>query len=91
MLGFVFYVFLVGFIVLFASQNQHVISVYLLLQFNAPLVVVVGVSFFVGFATAIFGVILQAMKRRREQAGPLRPGRGEVGRRGEVAIRPRRH
>ncbi|MBF0560741.1 MAG: LapA family protein [Alphaproteobacteria bacterium] len=67
MLNFVFYVLFVGLVVIFASQNLHVVPVYFLISFQAPLVLVVGVSFFIGFSAAILGVLLQAVKRRKKR------------------------
>ncbi|MEO5374198.1 MAG: LapA family protein [Alphaproteobacteria bacterium] len=67
MAAFVVYVLFVAFVVLFASQNLHLVPVYLLISFQAPLVLVVGISFFVGFAAAILGVVLQAVMRRKKR------------------------
>ncbi|KAF0119018.1 MAG: hypothetical protein FD149_312 [Rhodospirillaceae bacterium] len=76
---FIVYSVLVAAIILFTSQNLHVVSVYFVLAFEAPVVVVVGVAFLAGFVTAIAALLLQAMHRRR----------GEDARRKEVILRHR--
>ena len=78
MLIYIVYVIFVGLVVLFATQNLHVVPFYFLMTFQAPLVLIVGIAFFVGFAAAIFGVLLQAVRQRKKKTSTA------------MAVRPRR-
>ncbi|MBF0093071.1 MAG: LapA family protein [Alphaproteobacteria bacterium] len=73
---YIVYVIFVGLVVLFATENLHVVPFYFLISFEAPLVLIVGIAFFVGFAAAVLGVLLQAVRQRKKKTN--------------VIIRPRR-
>ncbi len=62
------YLFLVVLIVLFAVQNMTPVPVYFFVAgqpIEVPLIIVVGLAFFIGFVTAILGVIRKALKRQK--------------------------
>ncbi len=74
MAGLVFYLFMVVLIVLFASQNLEVVQVHMIAgqPMDVPLIVVIGISFFVGFVSAILGVIRKAMKSNAKRQSIIR-------------------
>ena len=51
-------------IVIFATQNIEPVPIYLIVgaPLTLPLIVIVGLSFFIGYAFALFSVILRATK-----------------------------
>ncbi len=58
-----------GLIVLVASSNAHIVETRLgPLVVTAPHFVVLGVTFFLGFATAVFAMVGQALKRRKRKS-----------------------
>ena len=65
------YFILVVLVFLFATQNMETVPVHLIAgrPFEVPLIVVVGMSFFAGFAAAIFGVVLRALKGGKTKTG----------------------
>ncbi|GAB6051959.1 hypothetical protein JCM17960_07790 [Magnetospira thiophila] len=69
------YLFLVVGIVLFASQNLDMVQVHLIAgnPVEVPLIVVIGLSFFIGFVTAIFSVIIRTLRDRSKQSRYTRP------------------
>lgn len=71
MLIYVVYVVFVGLVVLFSTQNLHKVPFYFLMSFEAPLVLIVGIAFFVGFAAAVFGVLLQAVRQRKKKTNVI--------------------
>jgi uncharacterized integral membrane protein len=57
-------------IVLFASQNLQMVTVYLLVTpHQVPLIIVIGVSLVMGFITAILLVIRKAVKGDTKRTG----------------------
>ncbi len=58
-------------IIIFASQNLEMVSVYLIAgtPIEAPLIVVVGISFFAGFVFAILAVIRKAIRGNQKRTG----------------------
>ncbi|CCQ72993.1 lipopolysaccharide assembly protein LapA domain-containing protein [Magnetospira sp. QH-2] len=76
----VIYMVLVIGIVLFASQNLDMVSVHLIAgnPVEVPLIVVVGLSFFVGFVTAIFSVIIKTLRDRGKQNRYARPPGNQI-------------
>jgi uncharacterized integral membrane protein len=78
MVRLIVYFFAVASLVIFASQNLETVPVYMIAggPFNVPLIVVIALSFFVGFAAAIVGVIFRAVKGgNRTKALPSVPSR----------------
>lgn len=71
MVTLVVYLILVVLVILFATQNMETVPVHLIAgrPFEVPLIVVVGMSFFAGFAAAIFGVVFRALKGGRPRGG----------------------
>ncbi len=51
-------------IVIFATQNMQPVAIYLVLgpPLNLPLIVVIGLSFFIGFSSALLNVVLRTAK-----------------------------
>ena len=78
MLRMIVYLFIGASVVLFASQNLEIVPVYIFTgrAIEVPLIMIVAVSFFAGFVTAIIGVIQKAVRRHK--------------RKGRVMIDPRR-
>lgn len=79
MIKMIFYLVLVTLIMIFASQNLDIVTVYLIAgrPIQIPLVLVIGLSFFSGFAFAIVTVIRRAVRRgnRRDETNFMeRPG-----------------
>ncbi|HIJ63367.1 MAG TPA: hypothetical protein HPQ04_11810 [Rhodospirillaceae bacterium] len=64
-----------GLIVLVASSNSHIVETRLgPLWVSAPHFVVLGVTFFMGFATAVFTMMGQLLKRKKNKS----PGKSIV-------------
>nr|CAX83792.1 conserved uncharacterized protein [uncultured bacterium] len=67
-------------IILFATQNLDPVPVYVITgrPLAVPLIAIVGISFFLGFMTAIFGVIVKAARGggRRTGTSLMDPRRG---------------
>ncbi len=66
-------------IVLFASQNMDAVTVYLVAggPLQISLIVIIGISFFGGFVTAIFFVIQNVIRgKKRKSMTVLDPGLG---------------
>ncbi len=63
---YLFYFLLTVLIVIFATQNMESVLIYLVFSppLELPLIVVVGVSFFIGYAFCLFNVILRATRGR---------------------------
>lgn len=72
-------------IVMAAGQNPQVVPIYFFGAYEAPLIVVVGVSFFSGFAVAVIGVLLRTLRGSHRNPGKRLPPppvrRGTAGRR----------
>ncbi|MEG3620327.1 LapA family protein [Magnetovibrio sp. PR-2] len=71
-----FYLAFVILMVVFASQNLTNVTVYLLAgsPIQIPLILVIGMSFFIGFAFAILTVIRRAIRKpKREEGTFLQP------------------
>lgn len=64
------YLFIGASVVLFASQNLEIVPVYIFTgrAIEVPLIMIVAVSFFAGFVTAIFGVIQKAVRRHKRKS-----------------------
>ena len=74
----IIYLIIGAFVMLFASQNLEIVAVYIFTgaAIEVPLIMVVTVSFFAGFLTAIIGVIQKAMRRHKLKSGVMiDPGR----------------
>ena len=71
MLRLIFYLIATTTVVLFASQNLAVVPVYLIAgsPIEIPLIVLIGIAFFVGFLTAILTVIRKAIKGKTRRTG----------------------
>lgn len=71
MLILVVYMVVGALIVLFASQNLELATVYLIIgpPLTVPLIIVIGISFILGYLTAILAVIRRAVK-----GGSKKPG-----------------
>lgn len=62
--------FLVAILILvFATQNMSPVTIFLVAgpPLNVPVVVIVGVSFFLGYAVALFGVVMRATKGSKKK------------------------
>ncbi|MBF0246960.1 MAG: DUF1049 domain-containing protein [Alphaproteobacteria bacterium] len=70
-LSLILYMIAGAFIVLFASQNLDVVTVFLVLgpPLQVPLIVVIGMSFMIGFVTAIMVVLRKAVKKQTRKTG----------------------
>ena len=57
-----------GLLFLFVFQNLEIVPIQLIIgpPLEAPLIVIVGISFFAGFAVAILGVIVRTVKGGRK-------------------------
>lgn len=57
-------------IVLFASQNLDMVTVYVIVaSFQAPLILIIGISVIMGFIAAIMTVIRKAVKSNTRKIG----------------------
>ncbi len=67
MLKLIVYLVVVGLMIIFASQNLDVVTVYLVAgsPIQLPLIVIIGMSFFFGFVFAILTVIRKALWGRK--------------------------
>jgi uncharacterized integral membrane protein len=75
----IIYLVVVGLMIIFASQNLDLVTVYLVAgkPIQVPLVVIIGMSFFAGIVFAILTVIRKAMrgKNKNAQGTFMEPGR----------------
>ena len=73
MVTLLIYMIVGALIVLFASQNLEAVVVHLIAgrPIDVPLIVVIGVSFVVGFISAILGVIRKVTKNRLKRSDSL--------------------
>ncbi len=64
------YLIIGALVVLFASQNLEIVPVYIFTgaAIEVPLIMIVTVSFFAGFLTAIIGVIQKAIRRNQRKS-----------------------
>ncbi len=64
------YLIIGALVVLFASQNLEIVPVYIFTgaAIEVPLIMIVTVSFFAGFLTAIIGVIQKAIRRHQRKS-----------------------
>ena len=67
MFKMIFYMFIGVMVVLFASQNLEIVRLYIFTgaEIQVPLIMVIFISFFAGFLTAIIGVIQKAFRRNK--------------------------
>ena len=67
MLRMIFYLILGAVAVFFASQNLEIVRLYIFTgaEIQVPLIMVIFVSFFAGFLTAVVGVIQKAFRRNK--------------------------
>ena len=67
MLKLIIYLVVVGLMIIFASQNLDIVTVYLVAgsPIQLPLIVIIGMSFFFGFVFAILTVIRRALWGRK--------------------------
>nr|CAV30815.1 similar to MamL [Magnetovibrio blakemorei] len=79
MLKMLLYLVIVTLIIIFASQNLADVNVYLIAGRPAqmPLVLVIGLSFFTGFAMAIVTVIRRAIRRPKRDESKFLQSRPE--------------
>ncbi len=70
MLKMIIYLIIGAFAMLFASQNLEIVPVYIFTGgvIEVPLIMVVTVSFFAGFVTAIIGIIQKAIRRNKSNS-----------------------
>jgi uncharacterized integral membrane protein len=66
----VVYFLVVAVMIIFASQNMDVVTVYVVAgsPIQIPLIVVIGMSFFGGFIFALMTVIRKAVKRKNRRS-----------------------
>jgi len=64
LLAYLLYLLLTILIVIFATQNMEPVPIYLVIgaPLSLPLIVIVGLSFFIGYAFALLNVILRATR-----------------------------
>ena len=78
MLKMILYLVFVTLILVFASQNLGDVTVYLVAgsPIQIPLILVIGLSFFIGFAFAILTVIRRAVRRPKRDEGSFMDSHG---------------
>ena len=70
MLSLIIYMIVGALLVLFASQNLDMVTVYLIITpLQVPLIIIIGVSLIAGFIAAIMLVILKAVKSDTRRPG----------------------
>ena len=76
MLRLILYLVAAAAIIIFASQNLEVVRVYLIAgrPIEVPLIVVIGISFFIGYVFAILTVIRKAVRRGGKRNDSKRSG-----------------